>query len=345
MRSQALLGPLACIQRGLFDAARWAIAHGATTSSSKSKDTDDGFELLSALCAEDMVLTGAVDSDGWIGVLDEIITRMPSVALCKPEVMWIGTVNSPLVLRLATIGAARGLRHVFGRTDIEVDASVGNNVALVTAASRGHAAAVAVLLDRFEVSHSARNNGAFLQACRKGHYDVVELLLARDDIDHTNDNFEGFQRAAQFGHLDVVRLLLDLPDKPPAKASNFAFAAAAGLGHLAMLRLLHASPGVVVDPGHRDSIALRWAVSNGHRETVEWLLDIGGFQVSARDYSAVLSAASRYPDLVPILLAHEPAPLPDGVRERAIELANEAEHAGAVAALLQRRDDVSLATM
>ena len=135
---------------------------------------------------------------------------------------------------LADAARAGGLRDVRFLLAVGAEANYGNSGALLAAASLGHAAIVAALLDSVLIHgcSAAEDLGdACAQAALAGHADVVALLLdsGRVDVHYLDDR--ALLWAALMGQGETVQLLLERGADVRRPSEGLALAWAMENGH------------------------------------------------------------------------------------------------------------------
>ena len=89
-----------------------------------------------------------------------------------------------------------------------IDASFGDNRAIILASQLGHAEIVQLLLLQVNVDPSDLFNAAIKVSSARGHYRVVEMLLRDSRVDPAVDDNFPLRIAAERGRVDVYNLLL-----------------------------------------------------------------------------------------------------------------------------------------
>jgi len=183
--------------------------------------------------------------------------------------------------------------------------TVIRQAALATAASRGYAEVVSLLLDLgadINAVGGSSKSTPLRRAISSGHAEVVSLLLDRGaDINAVGGSSKStpLGRAASSGHVEVVSLLLDRGADINAvwgSSKTTALAEAALLGHVEVVSLLlDRGANINAIGGSSKSTALGRAAFSGHLEVVTLLLDRGADinAVTGPYGTALATAASR----------------------------------------------------
>ena len=169
---------------------------------------------------------------------------------------------------------------------------------LMQAAHKGDAARVKWLLARgapLEVRSVATSytsipaRTALDYATAAGHKEVIKILMtagANADVADSSGK-KPFTIAVELGHVDIVKVFIDAKVAVP----DGALAIACGGGRTEIVRALIAAGAVA---SANESIALRYAASNGHTDIVNLLISApGGVDVNAHDNAAIVSACAR----------------------------------------------------
>lgn len=92
-----------------------------------------------------------------------------------------------------------------------IDASIDDDLLIITACTNGHLEMVEMLVDRKEVDPAARNNLCLRIACKLGHFDIVKFLLGLPQnrrIDPNVKSYSPLRKALKYSHLDIANFLL-----------------------------------------------------------------------------------------------------------------------------------------
>lgn len=209
----------------------------------------------------------------------------------------------------ALLGLDDILVDMLSSSDADIDTRGGKcGTALIAASSRGHEAAVQVLLDHgADVNFQAGTLGtALIAACDSGKDEVVTLLLDRGaDIDVEAGSFDtALILASRSGHPNTVELLLDrgADVNMQAKSDNTALIAAScsALNSqeevVELLLKRGADPNI---PAGDHGTALSSASLLGFEGVVRLLLD-GGADVNARGRLGTALQMARVYDKRPV---------------------------------------------
>jgi ankyrin repeat protein len=191
-----------------------------------------------------------------------------------------------LVHGLAARGEVEELRKLLEKkphlVNVQYDLLTGHTP-LHTAAMKGQAAAVSLLLDKgAKVEQRDNTPGGLLPlhyAARKGNWETLEALLAKGaKVDApSNSEQSALEIAASEGHLDVVRRLIKkgADVKRKGLGSGTSLHAAAGAGHTKVVAELIAHGAEVDAKADSGVTPLYHACAEGHQETARFLLAKG----------------------------------------------------------------------
>lgn len=227
------------------------------------------------------------------------------------------------VLNAAEAGDVEALRAQLASGADPDEATPTNTTALAKAAHAGHAAAVAILLERGArtgIRDDIGGSTALLLACAGGHDAVVALLLqaGADAAERDDEGRSPLLYASRRGHAQVAALLLDhvLQAHGEAALAGFCDAAdetgltplmaAAQMGETECCRALLGHWASVTPADDCGSTALHAAARRGRLGAVQEILRYGG-RSDAVDMDgltpAALAAAAGHADVASALEA------------------------------------------
>ena len=188
------------------------------------------------------------------------------------------------VLEAARNGDTAAMRVALEKLSPDRDAVVfgEGNKFLNLVASNGHTETVRYLvgLPEVDVNQRVRNLTALHCAAKEGHPDVVRVLIdAGADIDTKNNGRSPLHCASDSGALEVVKTLVEAGagvNVTDGNEGRTCLSLAASNGHTETVRYLVGLPEV--DVNHRDMYnctALDCAVKEAHADVVQVLIDAG----------------------------------------------------------------------